>query len=247
MADTRSRRPSGLTSALETLGRRSLRDLSMDELLKTVADLAGSVMPGRPESSVTILAKDHPSTIASSGQLATQLDENQYAEGQGPCLHAARSGEVTEITDTRTEVRWGDYASRAAEHGCLSSLSIPLLIDEEAQVCGALNVYARQADAFDDAGRSAAADFASYAAVAAGNLYAFRNAQDTADNLRVALQSRAVIDQAKGILMERHKLTADRAFQMLAQASMSSNVKVRDVAEHLTRTGELPRARPPRS
>ncbi len=60
-----------------------------------------------------------------------------------------------------------------------------------------------------------------------------------ADNLRLALESRAVIDQAKGVLMERHKLTADRAFQLLARASMHSNRKVRDIADHLVHTGEL--------
>jgi AmiR/NasT family two-component response regulator len=61
-----------------------------------------------------------------------------------------------------------------------------------------------------------------------------------ADNLQTALESRAVIDQAKGILMERHKLTADQSFQLLARASMNSNRKLRDVADHLVATGEFP-------
>jgi AmiR/NasT family two-component response regulator len=82
--------------------------------------------------------------------------------------------------------------------------------------------------------------FAPYAAVAAGNLYAYQSARDVADNLQTALESRAAIDQAKGILMERHKLTADQALQALAQASMHTNRKVRDVADHLVATGELP-------
>ena len=82
--------------------------------------------------------------------------------------------------------------------------------------------------------------FAPYAAVAAGNLYAYQSARDMAENLQTALETRAVIDQAKGILMERHKLTADQAFQLLARASMTSNRKLRDVAEDLVRTGDLP-------
>ncbi len=81
--------------------------------------------------------------------------------------------------------------------------------------------------------------FAPYAAVAAGNLYAYRSARDMADNLQIALASRAVIDQAKGILMERHKFTADQAFQVLARISMQANRKLRDVADHLVATGEL--------
>jgi GAF domain-containing protein len=240
VADTESPRPADAAEALERLGRLSLRELSMDSLLQTVADLTKSVMPGNPEASVLLLVKDHPSTVSSTGPLATDLDERQYERGHGPCLHAARSGEVTEIPDTRAEGRWPDYTPRAVEHGNLSSLSIPLDIDRDQQVTGALNIYARHPDAFDETSRSVATRFAPYAAVAAGNLYAYRSARDMAENLQTALESRAVIDQAKGILMERHKLTADQAFQRLARASMTSNRKLRDIADHLVRTGEIP-------
>ena len=243
MADARRPGASEMTAALERLGRLSLRELSMEDLLQNIAELSGSVMPGRPEASVTLLVEDRARTVASSGKLATRLDERQYDQDDGPCLHAARSGELTEIVDARAETRWPDYARRAADEGCLSSLSLPLVIDQDEQVTGALNVYAREPAVFDDASRIAGLSFASYAAVAAGNLHAFRSARDIADNLRVALESRAIIDQAKGILMERHKLTADQAFQLLAEASMASNVKVRQVAEQLVTTGELPPAR----
>lgn len=243
MADTRRPSCPHVTTALEQLGRLSLRDLSMEDLLQNIAQLSSAVMPGRPDTSVTILVRDEAHTVASSGDLALQLDEKQYGLDDGPCLHTARSAQATEIADTRTESRWPEYVRSAADHGCLSSFSVPLSIDEAAQVTGAMNIYAREADAFDDASRNAALAFGSYAGVAAGNLHAFRSAQDAADNLRIALESRAVIDQAKGILMERHKLTADQAFQLLAQASMASNVKVREVAERLVTTGELPRVR----
>jgi GAF domain-containing protein len=212
----------------------------MEGLLQTVADLAKTVMPGNPEASVSLLVKDKPSTVVSTGQLAVDLDETQYERGHGPCLHAARTGELTEIADTRTESRWSDYAQRAAKAGNLSSLSVPLAIDEDEQVSGALNFYARDPRAFDEDSRSAALAFGSYATVATGNLYAYRTARGAADNLQIALESRAVIDQAKGILIERHKLTPDQAFQLLAQVSMHVNRKVRDVAEHLVHTGELP-------
>jgi GAF domain-containing protein len=239
VADIQNPPPADPTDALERLGRLSLHELSMDSLLQTVADLTKTVMPGNPETSVSLLVKDRPTTVVSTGGLATDLDETQYEKGHGPCLHAARTGEVTEIPDTRAEDRWPDYTPRAVEHGNLSSLSIPLAIDPDEQVTGALNIYARRPDAFDQASRSAAARFGPYAAVAAGNLYAYQSARDMADNLQTALESRAVIDQAKGILMERYKLTPDQAFQLLARASMTTNRKVRDIAEHLVLTGEL--------
>jgi GAF domain-containing protein len=240
VADPQNSQPAAPAEALERLGRLSLRELSMDSLLQTVADLTKSVMPGNPEASVLLLVKDRPTTVVSTGELATELDETQYEKGHGPCLHAARTGELTEIPDTRAEDRWPDYTPRAVEHGNLSSLSIPLAIDPDEQVTGALNIYARRSHAFDRASRSVATRFGPYAAVATGNLYAYQSARDMAENLKVALESRAVIDQAKGVLMERYKLTPDQAFQRLAQASMNANRKLRDVADHLVHTGELP-------
>ena len=239
MADSQYPQQADPAEALERLGRLALRELSMDNLLQTVADLTKTVMPGNPEASVLLLVKDRPTTVCSTGELATNLDERQYERGHGPCLHAARTGEVTEIRDTRADDRWPDYTPRAVEHGNLSSLSIPLAIDPDAQVSGALNIYARREDAFDEVSRSVATRFAPYAAVAAGNLYAYQSARDMAENLQTALESRAVIDQAKGVLIERYKLTADQAFQLLARASMTTNRKLRDIADDLVRTGEL--------
>jgi GAF domain-containing protein len=240
VADHQTPAPTPAVAALERLGSLSLRTVSMEYLLQTVADLTASVMPGNPETSVTLLVKHRPTTVATTGQLALDLDERQYERGHGPCLHAARTGELTEIADTRTDDRWPDYMPRAAEHGALSSLSIPLAVDDDEQVTGALNVYARQPHAFDEDSRAAATRFGPYAAVAAGDLHAYRAVRDRADNLQAALETRGVIDQAKGILMARHKLTADQAFQVLAQMSMKTNRKLHAIADELVHTGQIP-------
>ncbi|HST80184.1 MAG TPA: hypothetical protein VLL08_00445 [Kineosporiaceae bacterium] len=123
MASNQSPRPANAAEALEHLGRLSLREHSMKSLLQTVAELTKTVMPGDTEASVTLLVKGEPATVVSTGQLALDLDETQYERDHGPCLHAARSGELIEITNTREETRWPDYVQRAAEHGNLSSLS----------------------------------------------------------------------------------------------------------------------------
>jgi GAF domain-containing protein len=240
VASSQNPQPANAAEALERLGRLSLRELSMESLLQQVAELSKTVMPGNPETSVLLLVRDKPTTVVSTGQLATDLDERQYERGHGPCLHAARTGELTEIADTRTDRRWPDYTLRAAERGNFSSLSIPLPIDEDEQVTGALNIYAREPDAFDADTRAAATGFGPYAAIAVANMHAYESARNMADNLRVALETRAVIDQAKGILMERYKWTANQAFHVLARASMKTNTRVRHVADHVVRTGELP-------
>jgi GAF domain-containing protein len=226
------------TQALEELGRLSLREHNMQSLLQKVADLAKRVMPGDPETSITVLVNDKPTTVVYTGQLAVDCDESQYGRGYGPCLHAASTGELTEIADARAETRWREYMQLAVERGSLSSLSVPLPISEG--MAAALNVYAREAHAFDEKSRGAAQKFAPYAAVAVANMHAYEDARNMADHLEIALKNRAVIDQAKGILMERHKLTADQAFQVLARISMQSNQKLRAVADELVTTGRLP-------
>src|SRR3954470_20214425 len=142
VADSQNPQPADPAEVLERLGRLSLHELSMDSLLQIVADLTKQVMPGNPEASVCLLVKGRPTTVSSTGTLATELDETQYDRGHGPCLHAARTGELTEIVDTRADDRWPDYLPRAVEHGNLSSLSVPLAIDQQQQVTGALNIYA---------------------------------------------------------------------------------------------------------
>ncbi len=249
MARSEEQRSIEAAEALEHLGQRSLAELSMESLLQSMADLTKRVMPGDPEASVTLLIKDEPSTVVATGPLALALDEVQYRRGDGPCLRTARDGVLVEIGDTRVDSRWPDYARYVADHSVLSLLAVPLVLPGEEQVAGSLNVYAREPDAFDEASREVATGFAPYAAVAAGTVQAYRKARETADNLQIALESRAVIEQAKGILIERHKLTPGQAFEALATVSMSRNVKVRDIAEDLVRTGELPlvRTRSPRS
>ena len=229
-------------AALEQLGQLSLRGQSLDVLLKRVVDLSKDVMPGEPEASILVMVKDRPTTVVSTGDLATRLDETQYAKGYGPCMHAASSGELTEIPDTRIETRWADYSRRAAEEGNLSSLSVPLPIDDD--MVGALNIYARVPHAFDEDSRAEALGFGPYAGVALSNIHAYGSARELAENMQAALESRAVIDKAKGILMERHKLTADQAFQLLAHSSMRMNTKLRQIAEALVLTGDLPGAKP---
>jgi GAF domain-containing protein len=228
---------SAADEALDQLSRLALREHSMSTLLQRVVDLSNSVMPGDTETSISLVVRGHPSTPVTTGELAVQLDEAQFTNGDGPCLHAARTGEITVITDTREEMRWPGYVRRAVEHGNLSSLSIPLPVDDT--MAGALNTYSRTPDAFDEESKALAVRFAPYAAVAIANMQTYQHAREMADNLQIALETRAVIDQAKGILMERHKITADQAFQLLAQVSMRTNVKLRAVAEQLVRTGEF--------
>jgi len=96
----------------------------METLLQRVVDLTKIVLPGQLEASISLMTSDKPSPAVFTRQLALDCDESQYGRGYGPCLHAASSGELTAIPDTRTDPRWREYMERAAERGALISLSV---------------------------------------------------------------------------------------------------------------------------
>lgn len=238
MSTSRSFSPAAARGAFEQLAGIALSEHSLHSVLQTVCDLTKQVVPGDVEASISLLVADKATTVVYTGRLALDLDESQYGRGYGPCLHAASSGEVVTVADSRTDPRWTDYMQRAVERGSLSSLSLPLGSPD--QMGAALNVYAVEADAFDAETRRAGEKFARFAGVAVANIHAYQSAREVADNLQAALESRAVIEQAKGILIERHKITPDQAFQVLAKTSMAMNRKLRDIADDLVRTGVLP-------
>ncbi len=227
--DQRPSEPLDVHDAFAELGQLSFGDTSLDALLQRIADLAKQVIPGVAEASISLVANDKATTAAFTGKLALDLDESQYGRGYGPCLEAAVGEEIREITDAREERRWPDYAQVCVERGALSSLSVPVPVRQT--VHGALNLYAVEADAFDDEARDVARAFASYVAVAVHNMHLYESTRDLAENLDRAMQTRAVIEQAKGILMSQRCCTAAEAFQLLAAASQRGNRKLRDIAQ----------------
>jgi GAF domain-containing protein len=166
--------------AVDELGQLLLREQSMEDALQEVVDSAKQVLPGDLETSVSVLFQDFPTTVVYTDQLAVQCDESQYAHGDGPCMHAASSGQLTEVADAQAETRWRDYAQEAAERGALSSLSVPLPISAKG-VSAALNIYARSPNAFDEKTRSVATRFAPLAATAVTKMQAFKDAQKVAE------------------------------------------------------------------
>jgi GAF domain-containing protein len=220
------------------LSRIVLGDESLDSILDRVANLARAVVTTADEVSVTLVTNGHPQTAASTGALATAMDQTQYEEGDGPCLTAARVKEVVSVPDA-TSAAWPMFAAAARERGVGSSLSVGLPVKE--QVIGALNMYAKSANAFDERSVELAQTFAGHAAVALANASLYATATQLAEQMAEAMRSRAVIEQAKGILMAQRQCTADEAFEFLTQASQRANKKLRDIAaaivEHTAKGG----------
>jgi GAF domain-containing protein len=216
---------------LEALLGVRLGDAPLSELLQRFTDIAKDNVPGADEVSITLVRGDKPFTAAYTGQLALDADEMQYERGYGPCIDAGLSGVVLGIEDMRRETRWPDYAASVVPRGVLSSLSIPLPVQTD--VIGALNCYARVPSAFPDESHEFGLQLAGHVGVAVANAVTYTEAAQLAENLQTAMVSRAVIEQAKGIIMAQNRCDAEAAFEILRRASMGRNVKLREVAAGL--------------
>jgi ANTAR domain-containing protein/GAF domain-containing protein len=197
-------------------------------IMGQVADFARQSIAGTGDVSITILGADGAYTAAFTSDLALRLDEAQYQLRTGPCLQAAAERATVLVRDTRQDIRWSPWPSDAAAAGagCIMSIGLSILAD----VNGALNVYGRIPGAFDDDAVHDAQVFARHACVTLANAYLHDRTAKLAHQMRLAMSNRAVIEQAKGIIMAERRCTADQAFATLTKLSQNSNRKVRDIA-----------------
>jgi GAF domain-containing protein len=214
---------------LRALSRVVLVGRSLEDVLTEVTMIAAQGIPGAESTSITMIRGDRGFTAAHSGAMALAADELQYERGYGPCLDAGRGNVVLRVDDMRTEERWPDYSARVLDTGVRSSLSIPL--PYQGTSIGALNNYSTVPEAFaNQESVDAALQVAEAIAVAVVNADAHARLTEQARNMRVAMDSRAVIEQAKGVLMAQRHVDAEQAFDILREASQRYNRKLRDIA-----------------
>ena len=213
---------------------------TMTAVLTDLTVIARRTMPGAEAVSITLIRDDQPFTAAHDGQMALDADELQYARDYGPCVDAGRSGQVFLVDDMRTDTRWADYAHHAADRGIGSSLSVPLPF--QSATLGAMNNYGTRPRAFTQGDVEVAKAIAPWLAYVVSHATATVSATEETANMWAAMATRSGIEQAKGILMERHRLTPDQAFTVLTTSSQHTGRKLRDVAAELVATGALPGA-----
>jgi len=221
-----------LAEHLGDLARSLEAEDDTETMLDEVVATAVRLIPGVQQASLSVVTgRRRVSSQNASGELPRTVDDLQTETGEGPCLDAVYEQQTVRVPDMRHEERWPAFAHRAYEAGAGSMLSFQLYV--EGDNLGALNLYSSEPEAFDDESEQVGLLFASHAAVA------FAGAQKV-DHLHRALDSRDVIGQAKGILMERYGIDADRAFRVLVRASSERERKLHDVADELIRTRRLP-------
>ena len=204
-------------------------------VLQRVVDAARAVVPGADLASVTLRSGRGFQTPVETDPLASRLDEIQYRLDHGPCVEATRKVGLglTYCADLGAGDRFGPFGPAAAELGVHSVLAVGLFPDGDGPRLGALNLYSRRRAGLDETDRDLALVLAAHASTALAATMASTSAELEAAQLRQALKSRDVIGQAKGILMERRKIDADEAFEVLRSASQALNVKLAQVAQTL--------------
>jgi GAF domain-containing protein len=189
-------------AAFAELGKLVLGNQSLDETLRYVAELARQTIPEVDEVSVTLMDGGTAKTAVFTGSLAVQLDERQYETGFGPCLDAAVTGETIIVDMADSSDYYTDFARTCRRSGITHTASVGLPIPQ--RVVGALNLYSSAANPPDQKSMTWVQGFAVYAGVALTNAALYASTAELADQMRAAMRSRAVIEQAKGILMARH-------------------------------------------
>jgi GAF domain-containing protein len=209
---------------------------AVDEILRKIAEFAVQAVPGVDGAGVTVIrnhdgARTRPEWVVTA-DFIRDIDMVQYQEfAEGPCITCMRSRRPAVSGSLGSDSRWPRFGGRVARMGVHSVLALPLVVGDE--LVGAINSYARGRDAFADHAVKLGMQFAGPAAVSVYNAQLLAGARERTTQLQNALETRAVIDQAIGIVRSRSGVSVDEAFDRLKRMSQDENVKLHLVAEAL--------------
>ncbi len=217
-----------LADRMAELARRLAVPLSLDEVLTGVTHTVLEVIPGADIAGFLLFTKAGKyETQAATSDLMFELDALQVKHGEGPCIDAAIDELIVRTDDFQREDRWPHYSAEVLTLGLRSALSLKLYTTR--RNAGALNIFGYQPNAFGPEDEAVGSVLAAHAAAA---ILASRQGEQ----LQSALSSRDLIGQAKGIIMERYRVDAVRAFEMLRELSRTSNVKLVEIAQRVIDT-----------
>jgi hypothetical protein len=203
---------------------KSLMPRALDDTLSNITAAAVELLPDVEYASITVLHEDGMiETVAPTDDVLLGVDAAQYQLREGPCYQAALDTTHIISPDLAADERFPRYAAVAVAAGIQAQAG--LLLFDAPKSNGALNLYSRNLGAFEDLG-------------SLGDLFAHQSATAIAyaneiQNLEEALRTRKMIGQAIGIVMERYKLSEQRAFAFLTRLSQTSNIKLRLIAQDI--------------
>jgi GAF domain-containing protein len=220
-----------LNDSLISLSRLLTGHQPLRDTLTRIAEFAVHAIPGADGAGLTMLEADRPQTVVATADFVQQVDDVQYGIGEGPCLMAVATGRTQVAGSLGGEERWPRFGPRVGRLGVHSALSLPLLLGD--QVLGAMNVYAHEKDAFGPEAVRVGEAYSGPAAVSVHNAQILATSQRLAEQLQQALSTRAVIDQAMGVMRSRTGCSAAEARDRLMEISRKQGLKVSLVAQNL--------------
>jgi GAF domain-containing protein len=200
-------------------------------LSKLAAAAVSEAAGDEVECAVTIKVRRKPSTAAGSSTRAVELDQLEQAVGDGPCIKALRDMAPVVIDDVASDLRWPELARKFMEVGVHSSLGVPLEITNGASA--ALNFFASKPNVFTPNVYDKAVGFAAAAHSTLQLSVRINSAQERAEDLEAAMQSRTAINLACGVIMAQNRCSQAEAMEILTKVSSNRNRKLRDVATEL--------------
>ncbi|WP_181774970.1 GAF and ANTAR domain-containing protein [Amycolatopsis pittospori] len=235
-----------VTTALEGLMEILQGEDDLGILLDRICHEVVRALPDVDEASVTLLCDGNPHTAVATADIAIELDRDQYRLGDGPCLEAGRTGEIVRVAVRESAERWPEFAVSAKQAGFGSFLAAPLSVSE--RLSGAVNCFGAQNDGYAELDARLLELYTTAVEAILRTYTRYLEARETIQQLQTALTSRAIIDQAKGVLMAVRQIDADEAFSLLVAQSQRENIKLRQVAERFIAnvTGKVGPGRPER-
>jgi GAF domain-containing protein len=221
-------RPEDVAHVLHELAGLLSDGQTVESMLQRLVELAARCVDGCHAAGITFTGGGRPRTAAYSDRKTLAVDQAQYDAGDGPCLDAIRTGQIQRVDVEEAADQWPAFGAAARQESIRSFLAAPLVV--RAEPVGALNLYSRERDGFGRLDEAFVAMLSEQAAAALSTAQRYGAARELAGQFETAMNSRAVIEQAKGVLMARHGVDADTAFDLLSKQSQHRNIRLRQVA-----------------
>jgi AmiR/NasT family two-component response regulator len=228
---------SEVTGNLSETARILFSARGVTNTLSSEVELAVATIEGCDFAGLMLVEDGELLTPVCTDPVVVEVDACQRQSEEGPCIDAIDHGLIFYADDLENDARWTCFSSEAIAAGIRSVLALPLVDDGQK---GALNLYARYPAAFGVVDRGKAVVLASLASMALSAAQSHEYEERRTENLEAALLTRQMIGQGEGILMQRERITAAEAFDILRRASQHLNLKLREVARNVVETGEVP-------
>ncbi len=209
----------------------------VESALQQIVELVCTALESCSMAGVTLLDQTGPHTVASTNETTQRVDGFQYQVESGPCLHAYRNRVTNRVDSTKLDKRWPEFMALARSEGVNAILAYPLVVHNDG--IGALNLYSEREQAFSVDDERIGLAFATHATITLTHARGYWTKEKARLSLERALETRGIIERAKGVLMARTGADADQAFESLRRASQRTNRKVFDLAQEIVESASV--------